>query len=55
MNKRESKALEQGGSVTVVLPADWIRGNHVRPGDTLVVEYGDAVTVRPKNPPLGAP
>jgi len=54
MNRRESKALEQGGSVTAVLPADWVRGNGVRPGDVLVVEYGAAVTVRPKNPSRGA-
>jgi antitoxin component of MazEF toxin-antitoxin module len=53
MNKRESKALEQGGSVTVVLPADWVRGNHIKPGDTLIVEYSDAVVVRPLVPARG--
>jgi antitoxin component of MazEF toxin-antitoxin module len=55
MNQRTSKVLKQGGSVTVVLPADWVRGHRIKPGDTLVVEYGDAVTVRPRNPPREAP
>ncbi len=47
MNRRESKAIRKGSSILVVLPADWIRGNGVRPGDRLIVEYSDAVTVRP--------
>jgi len=55
MNRRESKAPAQGGSVTVVLPADWVRGNHIKPGDTLLVENADTVTIRHRNLPRRAP
>lgn len=56
MNRRESSALQQGSATVVCLPADWVRGNGVRYGDKLLVEYdADSVTVRLKRPPQEAP
>ncbi len=45
MNRREATVLRHGGSLLVTLPIDWVRGNGVKPGDRVVVEYGDAVTI----------
>ena len=45
MNRRSAKVLRSGGALAVVLPADWVRGNSVRAGDRLVVDYDCDVTI----------
>ena len=54
VNRREATALRHGTSLLVTLPADWVRGNGIKAGDRLVVEYGDVVTVRTAKPAGGS-
>lgn len=46
MNVRKSKIFQQGNSLAVVLPADWVRGNGVRAGDVAEVSYAKNVVIR---------
>lgn len=47
MNMRRAKALRNGKSLAVILPADWVRGNEIGPGDEVEVWYDGDVRVRP--------
>ena len=46
MKVRKSKVFQQGSSLAVVLPADWVRGNDVRAGDIAEVSYAKNVVIR---------
>jgi antitoxin component of MazEF toxin-antitoxin module len=46
MNKRKGRVHRVGGSLVITLPVDWIRGNEVRKGDELEIEYDGDVTVK---------
>ena len=50
MNKRRGRVHRLGGSLAVTLPIDWTRGNEVKKGDELEIEYDGAVTVKPPAP-----
>jgi antitoxin component of MazEF toxin-antitoxin module len=45
-NRRNAKAVRVGKSLAVILPADWVRGHDLGPGDPLTVEYDGRVSVR---------
>jgi antitoxin component of MazEF toxin-antitoxin module len=47
MNVRRSKPFRNGTSLAVILPADWVRGNKIEPGDELELAYDEIVRVRP--------
>jgi|GEM_PF-2624183 len=44
---RKSKAIRLGNATAVVLPIDWVRGNGIKHGDLLDVQYDEIVKVRP--------
>lgn len=46
MNRRNATPYLNGPSLVVTLPMDWVRGNGVKPGTPLIVEYADAVTFK---------
>jgi antitoxin component of MazEF toxin-antitoxin module len=45
MNRRHAKTVKLGASQAIILPADWIRGNEIQPGDSLEVSYNGMVKV----------
>ena len=46
MNSRTAHIFRSGGAMAVVLPADWVRGHGLRPGDSVNLEYDGDVRVR---------
>jgi antitoxin component of MazEF toxin-antitoxin module len=47
MNVRRSKPFRNGTSLAVILPADWVRGNKVEPGDEVELAYDEIVRTKP--------
>ena len=47
VNVRHAKSFRNGTSLALILPADWVRGNDLRPGDKVELAYDDVVHVRP--------
>jgi antitoxin component of MazEF toxin-antitoxin module len=47
MNRRDATATKNGGSVSVVLPPDWLRGHGIRKGSPLEVRYGELLLIVP--------
>ncbi|MGP8109428.1 MAG: AbrB/MazE/SpoVT family DNA-binding domain-containing protein [Thermoplasmata archaeon] len=47
MNRRLSKPFRNGTSLAIILPADWVRGNDLRAGDSLELSYDEIVRIRP--------
>jgi len=50
MNLRHSKPFRNGTSLAVILPADWVRGNSIGPGDEVEIAYDGVVRIRPLKP-----
>lgn len=46
MNARRSKAVRNGKTLYVALPPDWVRGNGLKAGDRVNVEYDGFVRVK---------
>ena len=47
MNVRRSRSFRNGTSLAVILPADWVRGNHLTPGDEVELAYDAIVRITP--------
>jgi hypothetical protein len=57
MNLRRARPFRNGTSLAVILPADWVRGNKVEPGDELELAYDEVVRiklVKTKKPAIAA-
>jgi antitoxin component of MazEF toxin-antitoxin module len=45
-NLRRARPFRNGSSLAVILPADWVRGNGVEPGDEVELAYDGIVRIR---------
>ena len=48
VNLRIRRIYTSGRAAVVSLPADWLRGNSLAPGDQVEVRYDGEVHIRPK-------
>lgn len=46
-NERKARVVKIGDGYCVFLPIDWIRGNRVRKGTVLELQYDGVVIVKP--------
>ncbi len=47
MERTDATATKNGGSISVVIPVDFVRRNRIRKGSPLEVRYGDLLLVVP--------
>ncbi len=45
MSERKAKVVQLGKAYAVCLPIDWCRGNRIRKGSVVTIEYNDGAVM----------